>query len=101
MVKFTRTSATENDLLSIWRYVAGDNPEAADRLLRTLDEKCGILADNPYLGQSRSDIAPGLRYFPAGGYVIFYRETNYGVHIVRVLHGAQNRDVLFETEHQH
>ncbi|MBF0154694.1 MAG: type II toxin-antitoxin system RelE/ParE family toxin [Magnetococcales bacterium] len=93
LAKFTRTAATENDLLSIWRYIAKDNPKAADRLLIELDEKCAILADNPLLGPSRSDIAPDLRYFPVGRYVILYREATHGVEIVRILHGARQRAV--------
>ncbi|MBF0135340.1 MAG: type II toxin-antitoxin system RelE/ParE family toxin [Magnetococcus sp. DMHC-1] len=101
MAKLTRTKASENDLLSIWQYVAEDNPEAADRLVMTFESKCILLADNPRLGRSRSDIAPGLRYFPVGDYVIFYRETHDGVQVVRILHGARNMDVLFETEYQH
>jgi toxin ParE1/3/4 len=33
---------------------------------------------------------PGVRSFPVGNYLIFYRETGQGVEIIRVLHGATN-----------
>jgi toxin ParE1/3/4 len=42
------------------------------------------------MGRNRSDIVPGIRYFPVGNYLIFYRETGQGVEIIRVLHGARS-----------
>ena len=42
----------------------------------------------------RSDIVPGVRSFPVGNYLIFYRETGQGIEIIRVLHGARNLDFI-------
>ena len=99
MKRFRRTVEAENDLLSIWRYIAEDKPQAAIRLLRTIDEKCALLAENPQLGSSRPDIAAELRYFTVGSYLILYREVSNEVEIVRVLHGARNLNALFHTDH--
>jgi toxin ParE1/3/4 len=52
------------DLESIWLHVAKDDPEAADRLLDLLDEKCRLLADNPKLGPARDDIRKGCATCP-------------------------------------
>ena len=95
MARFRRTAEAERDLLSIWRYIAEDNPTAATRLLLSIDEKCALLADNPRLGPARPDIAPDLRYFTVGSYLILYREAPDGVEIVRVLHGARNLSAIF------
>jgi len=38
------------DLLSIWAYIAEDNPNAADKLLDVIDNKCNLLGENPKLG---------------------------------------------------
>ena len=95
MARFRQTAEAERDLLSIWRYIAEDNPTAATRLLLSIDEKCTLLADNPQLGPARPDIAPDLRYFTAGHYLILYREVPDGVEIVRVLHGARNLTAIF------
>lgn len=84
------TPETEEDLLSIWRYIAPDNEVAADRILDTIYEKCALLADNPLLGQARPDIAPQLRHFVVGRYLILYRETEDGILIVRVIHGSRD-----------
>jgi toxin ParE1/3/4 len=63
-------------------------PDAADRLLERIDDKCALLAENPQLGRSRPDIAPGFRYFPIGSYLILYRTVENGIEVVRVAHGA-------------
>ena len=97
MAKFRRTAAAENDLLSIWRYIAEDKPQAATHLIRTIDEKCALMADNPQLGPARPDIAQELRYFAVGSYLILYREVANEVEIVRVLHGARNLNAIFHT----
>lgn len=98
MATFRRTAEAEEDLLSIWQYIAEDNPSAATRLLLSIDEKCGLLADNPQLGPARPDIAEGFRYFPVGSYLILYRIVADGIEIVRVLHGARDYDALFHIE---
>jgi toxin ParE1/3/4 len=50
----------------------------------------------PGIGRQREDLAPRLRGFPFGNYVIFYRPMENGVEIVRVLHGARDLPPLFD-----
>ncbi|WP_373526622.1 type II toxin-antitoxin system RelE/ParE family toxin [Nostoc sp.] len=96
MGRFIRTAKAEEDLIEIWIYIAADNLTAADRLLNQIDTKCQMLADNPELGQARSDIAPGLRYFPVGRYLILYRNISEGIEVVRVVHGARHLpDIIY------
>ena len=75
MANFTRTAAAERDLSEIWDYIAEDNESAADRTLREIDARCHLLGQHPKMGRDRSDIGPGIRSFPVGNYLIFYRET--------------------------
>jgi toxin ParE1/3/4 len=49
-----------------------------------------MLSRHPLLGRSRTDLHPGLRSFPFGRYVIFYRPLDDGIEVVRVLHGARD-----------
>jgi toxin ParE1/3/4 len=86
----------ERDLGVIWDYIAADNPEAAERCLRQIDSRFHKLAQNPFMGRDRKDLAVGLRSFPVGNYVIFYRPcaAEEGVEIVRVLEG--HRDITLE-----
>ncbi|MBV9051734.1 MAG: type II toxin-antitoxin system RelE/ParE family toxin [Hyphomicrobiales bacterium] len=90
MPRLIRTARAEEDLSDIWRYIAQDNPAAADRLLDRIDSACARLAENPKLGRVRSDIANGLRYSIVGRYLILYREIREGIEIVRVVHGARH-----------
>lgn len=40
MRKVTYSNRAKKDFLSIWAYIAEDSPNAADRLLDTIKEKC-------------------------------------------------------------
>lgn len=87
--RLLRTAQAEEDLIEIWSHIALDNIRAADRLLDKLDEKSRMLTDNPRLGAERVDIAPGVRLWPVGSYLILYRELDDGVEVVRYAHGAR------------
>ncbi len=82
----------EADLDSIYDYIARDNPERAWSFVVELHDKCELLADNAAAGVRRYELAEGLRSFPVGRYVIFYRRESGGIEVVRILHGS--RDVL-------
>ena len=90
-----RTAQADEDLIDIWVYIAQDNPDAADHLLDEFEKKFALLAGQPRLGTARSDIAPGLRHFPMGSYLILYREIDDGIEVVRVVHGARRLNSLF------
>lgn len=90
MAHFKRTALAEDDLIDIWTYIAQDNPSAADALLDRIDLACQRLAEHPGMGPARPDLAPALRYFVVGRYLILYREMPGGVEIVRVVHGARH-----------
>lgn len=92
MVK--RTAQAETDLIEIWLYIAVDNPGAADKLLDEIEAQSVLLSEQPRLGPERSDIAPELRYFPVGNYLILYRVIAGGVEVVRVVHGARQLSEL-------
>jgi len=51
-----------------------------------------MLAANPLAGRTRDDLAPKIRSFPVGNYIIFYLPLSDGVEVVRVLHGRQDID---------
>ena len=85
----TRSVEAEEDLISIWVYVAIDDPDAADRLLDRIDAACGQLAELPDMGTSYEEIRPGLQLLPVRNYLILYRRIESGIEIVRVIHGAR------------
>ena len=83
------------DIEAILEYIARDKPAAAVSFVETLKHKCDTLARFPLLGASRDHLAEGLRVFPVGSYVIYYRPEGDTVRIERVLHGARDADALF------
>jgi toxin ParE1/3/4 len=86
----TRRPQAREDLLDIWQYIADDNETAATALLRRIDRAIQMLADNPQAGRERPELAPDLRSFPVGNYVIFYMPGSHGIEVVRVLNARQD-----------
>jgi len=96
MPRVLQTPQAQTDLIEIWVYIAQDNLESADQFLTLLDDKCHGLARNPEMGRARAEVGEGLRSFPVGNYVIFYRPVQDGIDVIRVLHGARDLPSLFD-----
>jgi toxin ParE1/3/4 len=85
------------DFDDIYNYIARDNPRAAAKVLRSLDESIQLLADQPKLGKVFRHRRLRLRLLMHGDYLVFYRERPGVVEIVRVIHGRRNiPDILDE-----
>lgn len=85
----------EADLDSIWNYLQERNPKAVRGLIERIFEVCDRLATEPFMGRARSEIARGLRSFPAKGYVVFYRPTEDAIEVVRVIDGRRDLKKAF------
>lgn len=83
------------DLIDIWTYIAEDSPERADHFIDQIHEKCDALTETPMLGRERNELVPGMRSFPIGQYLIFYRLVEKTLQVVRVLSGYRDLDALF------
>jgi len=90
MGKVRRTKRANQDLISIWRFIALDNCDAATAQILEIERKFQLLAHFPKIGRLREDIRKGLRTYPCNAYLILYRETAGNVEIVRVVHGARD-----------
>jgi len=98
MPRATRRPLAEADILEIWDFIADDSLAAADRWVDRLDEQFRMLAAQPMIGRAREELAPGVRSFPFGRYVVFYMPMDDGIDVVRVLHGARDIDAVFSPE---
>ncbi len=57
-----------------------------------------MLARMPQAGRLREAIDPGVRSFPVGEYVIYYREIEPGgIMIARVLHGRRDQRASYNA----
>jgi toxin ParE1/3/4 len=97
MARVQRTERAEQDLEAILDYLDDHSPAAADRFARTFKEKTEALARMPEMGRSREELAPSLRSFTAGNYLILYRPTPNGIEVVRVAHGSRDLPSLFDS----
>ena len=87
-----KSPQAEFDLTLIWDFIAHDNIRAADALLVRIEAAFDMLAANPLAGRARHDLAPKIRSFPVGNYIVFYLPLSDGIEVVRVLHGRQDID---------
>jgi len=85
------------DFRRIWKFIAADNVNAADRLLLDLDAKIERLRRFPEIGRKRDDIRQGARTLVHGAYLVLYefRRTEDVVEIVAVVEGMRDLPELF------
>ncbi|MDN5212999.1 type II toxin-antitoxin system RelE/ParE family toxin [Fulvivirgaceae bacterium BMA12] len=90
------TPLAEEDLFEIWYYIAVEKKSRlnADRFIDKLDKEFYKLAKTPRMGTERSVYVPGLKGWPFGEYVIFYRPIPRGVDIIRVIHAKREKELL-------
>ncbi|MCI0439693.1 MAG: type II toxin-antitoxin system RelE/ParE family toxin [Chloroflexi bacterium] len=95
MPQVIRTPEARTDLVQIWLYIAQNSASAADRILDNINRVSELIASQPFMGRSREELAPGLRSFPVGNYMIFYRSVEDGIEVVRVINAARDIESLF------
>ena len=71
--------------------------EAADRVVDRITECFWLLGEHPDAGRAAGGIAAGVKCFPAGKYLIYYRKTHHGTDIPHIFHGARNQRSAFKT----
>jgi toxin ParE1/3/4 len=83
---FHLTEKAEQDLLGIGDYTLQEWGEVqADRYLDSLQNCFQLLADRPPMGRLYPR-RPGLRRYEHDKHVVFYRQTDLGIKITRILH---------------
>ncbi|HVB16971.1 MAG TPA: type II toxin-antitoxin system RelE/ParE family toxin, partial [Stellaceae bacterium] len=68
--------------------------EIARNAVASITDRFDLLSTYSQLGRNRGDLRPGLRSYPVGDYVIFYRVQRRDVIILRVLHGRRDIERL-------
>jgi antitoxin ParD1/3/4 len=92
MSSYLLTPQAEDDLFSVWSYIAQDNIEAADRVEAQIYAAFDFLVSAPQAGHVRHDLtARPVRFwtvprFPY--YVIVHDPASSPLRIIRILHGT-------------
>lgn len=94
MNRIVLTELAEDDLIDIWVHIAPDNEAAADRVVDEIHEVTYKLLRFPLMGRNADNLRPGARAFVHGSYLIVYRPMEYGIAVLRVVHGAQELELL-------
>ncbi len=94
MKKVRLSDHARDDLDEIWFSIAVENMPAADKLIDKLDVLMKRLLEFPEMGVARDEIRPGVRSFPCGNYLVFYRPMPYGIAVVRVVYGGRDLETL-------
>jgi toxin ParE1/3/4 len=77
----------ERDLEEIFVYWANRaSLESADRIVDRITERFWLVGEHPNAGKPAGNIARGVRCFPAGKYLIYYRDTRRGTDILHIFH---------------
>jgi toxin ParE1/3/4 len=77
----------ESDLYDIGDYTLRTwGADQAVAYLEQLENRCLQLADHPAAGRPCDSIRPGLRRYEEGRHVIFFRQSETGVIVSRILH---------------
>jgi len=88
------TPQAVDDLFEIWRYIAEENIDAANRVEDAVYSACTFLASAPHAGRVRGD----LTALPLGFWLvqpfrncwIVYDPETKPLQVIRILHAARN-----------
>ena len=90
MTKPVYTSAARQDLADILAFIARDKPDAAMAWVDKIEAKCLLIASQPEIGEMKQQLGENVRANIVGRYVIFHRQANDQVEILRVIAGDRN-----------
>jgi toxin ParE1/3/4 len=90
------SEVAKQDLRDIWRSLAEySGLSFADSTLANIESKFRLLLQFSSSGRVRNELLSGLRSYPAGDFIFFYRILDTTVEVVRVLHGRRDVDAIF------
>lgn len=84
------TRPAVHDLAEIRKRIAIDNEPISRDFIARIKEKCRLISGTPHIGRERDGYGVGVRTFPFGSYIIFYRASDTGIAVLRVMHGARD-----------
>ena len=93
MSRLKLAPAASRDLDEIWAAAAAkEGAEFASAVTDDISDRFPMLATMPEGGRLRPELEPGLRSFPAGDYIIYYRKAKRGgIQISRIVHGMRDQ----------
>lgn len=93
MSSYQLTPAARRDLSAIWDF-AQDRWDARQAEIYINEIRAAIerIATDPERGRACDEIREGYRRYSIGSHLIFYRESENGVDVIRILHQRMDLD---------
>ncbi|MGU3465180.1 type II toxin-antitoxin system RelE/ParE family toxin [Methylobacterium sp. C33D] len=86
------TPLARSDLEEIWRYTVGQwSADQADRYHQDIVNAATELANGAKIGRP-VEIRAGYLKYRVGSHFIFYRRTDAGIDVIRILHQRMDTD---------
>lgn len=96
---FRLSKDAESDLDEIFLYWAQRaGLRVADRIIDGIVDRFSLLSEHPDAGRASEEIGAGVRCFPAGKYLIYYRKARRATEILHIFHGARNQKRALRTK---
>lgn len=93
--EYRLTPQARADMEAVWLYSLSEwGTKQAERYIDDLAEAFRFLTQSPKAGVMCENIRQGYRRYPVIRHVIYYRETAYGIEVIRILH-----DHMLVTRH--
>jgi toxin ParE1/3/4 len=91
MKGYVLSPRAQKDIDDIWEYrVEHWNVRQAEIYLRQIQRATETVAAEPNIARACDHIRPGYWKYPAGSHVLFFRITDKGISVVRVLHSRMD-----------
>lgn len=88
MPEYRLTPKAKEDMEAVWLYSLSQWGMAqTSRYIDDLVDAFLFLTETPKAGSACDNIREGYRKYPIIRHTIYYKETAYGIEVVRVLHG--------------
>lgn len=98
MKRIRVAAPAEQDLDEIWYYIAKNSGsiEIANGVIDSITKAFSLFAHAREAGTKRDEIEPGVRSFPVGNYIIYYRESDPYIVIARIIHGMRDQKSAYQ-----
>jgi toxin ParE1/3/4 len=88
-----------DDLEAVHDYFVRESDERkASEMTQQILDRVEQLARFPRLGVTRRGVAGDWRVFPEGSFLIYYREIQDGIELLRVIHGRRDQLAALATD---
>jgi toxin ParE1/3/4 len=95
-MRYRVTKDAERELDEIFVYWARRaSLEIAGRLIDNITDRFWLLGAHPKSGKPCDDLGAGVKCFPAGKYIIYYRAGRDRTDILHIFHGARDQRQAF------